>query len=145
MLLCSHQIIFTGAKMRTKELIHYGSGDIYTCGPCTGHPNDPRTVQKDIDKDDPEYKAIFNEKLDYIHLHVGGEFSASGTSNGVTDQIAEELGVLLAGISEIDTKKILFGLVWKSNEKDVFDLLNSLFEKACLNVAEEQTFTELGY
>lgn len=28
----------------------YGPGDLETCGPCTGHPTDPRTEEPDIEE-----------------------------------------------------------------------------------------------
>ena len=130
--------------MRVKEFAA-GPGDCSTWGPCTGHPNDPRTDFQTPDENDPEFKAIYTKKLDHIVRHVCGELSLARTSHGITDLVADEFGAILAAIPKSDVQKIMFALCWNGAEKDALTLLDSIFEKACQKLAEDQTITELGW
>lgn len=128
------------------SITQYGYGDIQTCGPCTGHPNDPRTDELPQHVINEMFDAEVQKKLEFINDNVNGEFSKEGTSHGVTDKVLPVFGSVLAGLSDEDVRHLLAVYSWSDDEttQTALNVLKKIAASACLNLAEAQVECEWG-
>lgn len=97
-------LLFKGQKIMSITL--YGYGDIQTCGPCTGHPNDPRyddSIGEMIDEEQtrllctPEFDDRDPDNISLAVSDIIGNAKIAQVMN-----LTEERNDLLKGVATAD-------------------------------------------
>jgi hypothetical protein len=121
-----------------------GPGDPCTWGPCTGHPNNPRTPELTRAQKDELFEQAFQKHKKLLTENVCCEESKAGTSHGVTEKIVPTFASTLADLPKGDITRLMNFVCW-GKDFDISELLETVMKTAIDKVAEIEALKELGY